>query len=123
MVTGAVFLGGITAEMMLGHWYLIDPRLPRWALKALTGAGAIGLVADVVYLATQGGFDWSESGTATGAAFATLAAATGLLLAGVYFSLREPKYTGVMAATGLSYLATLTAFGAVVSGRMVAFGA
>jgi hypothetical protein len=31
-----------------------------------------------------------------------------LLIVGVWFSLREKGYEGVMAATGLSYLATLT---------------
>jgi hypothetical protein len=41
------------------------------------------------------------------------------LMVGVWFSLRVPSYTGVMAATGLSYLATLTALGAVVIGRAV----
>ena len=27
--TVALALGGVTGEMLLGHWYLIDPRLPR----------------------------------------------------------------------------------------------
>ncbi len=44
-----------------------------------------------------------------------------LLVAGVSFALREPFYSGVMAATGLSYLAVLTAFGVVVVGRLLAF--
>lgn len=122
LVTGALFLGGVTSEMMLGHWYLIDPRLPRWALRTLTVVGAGGLTADFAYLAARGGLDWSEAGTAMGAAFVALMATTLLLLVGVWFSLKEPKYTGVMAATGLSYLATLTALGATVVGRMVTFG-
>jgi hypothetical protein len=122
VVTGAVFLGGVTSEMMLGHWYLVDPRLPRWALRALTVAGAAGLVADVAYLLARGALDWSESGTALGAAFVVLAVSTALLGVAVWYALKEPRYTGVMAATGLSYLATLTAVGAAVTGRMVAFG-
>ena len=40
-------------------------------------------------------------------------------IAGVIFSLKEPGYAGVMAATGLSYLAVLTAFGVAVLGRML----
>jgi hypothetical protein len=48
-----------------------------------------------------------------------LGATTVALMVGVWFSLRVPSYTGVMAATGLSYLATLTALGAVVIGRAV----
>ena len=31
-ITGSVFLGGMTTEMLLGHWFLIDPTLPRSAL-------------------------------------------------------------------------------------------
>ncbi len=122
VVTGAVFLGGVTSEMILGHWYLVDPRLPRWALRLLTIVGGVGLAADVTYLAVRGGFDWAEAGAALGAAFVVLAGTTGVLLLGVWFALKEERYTGVMAATGLSYLATLTAIGAAVVGRMVAFG-
>ncbi|NND13097.1 MAG: hypothetical protein HKO10_03970, partial [Acidimicrobiia bacterium] len=36
---GAASLGGITSEMMLGHWFLIDPRLPRWSLHRLAAIG------------------------------------------------------------------------------------
>ena len=42
-LTGTVFLGAITAEMMLGHWYLVDPRLPRWALQRLDLVAGAGL--------------------------------------------------------------------------------
>jgi hypothetical protein len=55
-------------------------------------------------------------------AFAALTATTGLLVVAVSFSLRERGYAGVMAATGLSYLAVLTAFGVTVVGRMLAYG-
>jgi hypothetical protein len=47
---------------------------------------------------------------------------TGLLVTGVWFSLKEPSYSGVMAATGLSYLGVLTAFGVVVAGRLLVAG-
>ena len=83
--------------------------------------GVAGLAADVAYLATEGVFDWEEAGTALGLAFIALGLATAILSSGVWFSLNVPRYTGVMAATGLGYLATLTAFGAAVVGRMVAF--
>ena len=121
IITGAVFLGAVTSEMMLGHWYLVDPRLPRWSLKGLVVIGTAGLAADVGYLATEGVFDWEEAGTALGLAFIALGLATVLLSSGVWFSLKVPRYTGVMAATGLGYLATLTAIGVAVVGRMVAF--
>jgi hypothetical protein len=122
VLTGALFVGGVTSEMLLGHWYLVDPRLPRWALHRLAFVGGLGLVADasivVGRLLTTGNmaesfFVW---------AYAALAVMTGLLIVGVWFSLKEPSYTGVMAATGLSYLAVLTALGTLVVGRLIAYG-
>ena len=105
-LAGSLALGGITAEMLLGHWYLVDPDLPRWALRRLDAAAGVGVVAEVVVAAARGTlrppFDLF------GAAFYLLAATSLLLAVGVWFSLRERGYEGVMAATGLSYLATLT---------------
>ncbi len=118
-VTGAVALGGITSEMLLGHWYLVDPRLPRWALQRLDIAAGAGLVADVAALLALGVLDWPEADAVLGWAFVALAAMSGLLVVAVWFALREPRYTGVMAATGLSYLAVITMFGAAVTGRIV----
>lgn len=120
-VSGALFLGGVTAEMLLGHWYLVDPKLPRWALQRLIiGAGA-ALVADALYLMAEGALNWGAGDEVLGWAFLMLALVSGLLVTGVSFALREPFYSGVMAATGLSYLAVLTAFGVVVVGRLLAF--
>lgn len=118
-VTGALALGGITSEMLLGHWYLVDPRLPRWALQRLDIAAGAGLVADVAALLALGVLDWPEADAVLGWAFVALAAMSGLLVVAVWFALREPRYTGVMAATGLSYLAVITMFGAAVTGRIV----
>lgn len=120
-VSGALVLGGITAEMTLGHWYLVDPRLPRWALQALVlGAGA-ALIVDAVYLIAEGALSWGTGDEVLGWAFILLTLMTASLVAAVSFALREPFYSGVMAATGLSYLAVLTAFGSVVVGRLLAF--
>ncbi len=112
-VLGAASLGGITSEMMLGHWFLIDPRLPRWSLHRLAAVGGAAAALDALALTLQG----ADLTSITGIAFISLAVSTVLLITGVWFSLKEPSYTGVMAATGLSYLATLTAVGAVVAGR------
>jgi hypothetical protein len=119
-ITGAVFLGGITAEMMLGHWFLVDPRLPRWALQRLDVIAAIGLGADVAVIAALGGFGAGDAVMI--AAMVALAFMTALLVAAVWFSLRETGYSGVMAATGLSYLGVLTAFGTAVVGRLLVAG-
>ncbi len=114
-VSGALALGGITGEMLLGHWYLIDPTLPRWALQRLDGAALVGIVLEMVFLLVAAGRDWEDA--VVGWAFVALAVTSLLLMVAVWFSLKEPSYPGVMAATGLSYLATLTAMGAAVAGR------
>ena len=45
VLSGALAIGGITAQMMLGHWYLVDPRLPRWGV-ADAGARCRHRIAD-----------------------------------------------------------------------------
>ncbi len=119
LVTGAVFLGGVTTEMMLGHWFLVDPQLPRWSLLRLAIVGAVGLGIDLAYLLTDGLISGAADDPILGWAYLALSVMTAVLILGVIFSLKEPSYTGVMAATGLSYLAVLTAFGVAVVGRML----
>lgn len=119
-ISGAVLLGGTTSVMLLGHWFLVDPRLPRRALQRLDLATAIGLVGEVVVIAVLGAFGSGD--TVMIAALVALTVLTGLLTAAVWFSLKEPAYSGVMAATGLSYLGVLTAFGVVVVGRLLVAG-
>jgi hypothetical protein len=112
-ITGALALGGVTAEMLLGHWYLVDPRLPRWALRNLGWLGLAGVGADSI-------LTWSSLAPdpfVSPVVVAALGLTTMALLGGVLASLRVSSYTGVMAATGLSYLAVLTALGSVLVGR------
>ena len=110
-ITSTIALGAVTGEMMLGHWYLVDPRLPRWALRALAVAGVVGLVAEAVMISITG---IPSGGPAL--AYWALIAVSVLLMVAVIGALRYPAYSGVMAATGLSYLAVLTTLGAVFLG-------
>jgi hypothetical protein len=117
-VTGSVALGGVTGGLLLGHWYLVDPRLPRLLLRRLNFGGACGLLADVLSLValeglTEGGVD----ALAPIGVYGVLAGASIVLMLGVWGALREPAYSAVMAATGLSYLAVLTCLAAVAVGR------
>lgn len=115
-VTGAVALGGTTCEMLLGHWYLVDPKLPRWALRRLDAAGIGGLALDTVIVVALGAF---AVGGFLPVTFLALAILGILMMVGVWFSLKEKGYEGVMAATGLSYLSVLTALGSVALGRIL----
>ncbi len=122
VASGTIFLGAVTAEMMLGHWYLVDPRLPRWALRRLAYVAGFAALFDFGVLAALGAFPWSAGDTAVGLGFVLLAITTVVLMAGVVGALREEGYAGVMSATGLSYLALLTTIGAVVVGRLLVDG-
>lgn len=116
-ITATLALGGVTGEMMLGHWYLVDPRLPRRALRDLAIVGIIGLVTEaalMVYL------DVGFSGGAIG--YWVLVITSIALMVAVIAAIRYPAYSGVMAATGLSYLALLTTLGAVFVGRAIVAG-
>ncbi len=117
-VTGSAALGGVTGEMMLGHWYLVDPRLPRSALRSLAVAGILGLAADGLAVWATG--DLARSGAAI--AFMALLVLSLILMVAVIGALRHPAYSGVMAATGLSYLAVLTSLGAIFLGRAMLAG-
>jgi hypothetical protein len=75
------------------------------------------LIADAALLAQRGALSWESEAFVVGWAFVGLALMTALLLVGVWFALNERGYNGVMAATGLSYLAVLTVIGATISGR------
>lgn len=121
-LSAAVALGGVSGEMILGHWYLVDPTLPRWALKGLDAAGVIGLVADATLLAVLAPVSLFEVSGATAIAYLALAGTSVVLMVLVWFALDQPAYSGVMAATGLSYLAVLTALGAVFLGRAIGSG-
>jgi hypothetical protein len=116
-ISAALALGGVTSEMLLAHWYLVDPRLPRWILKSLAVAGIVGLTADAMVLAIAG----LPQGGAT-IAFWVLMVTSIALMVGVFAALRYPAYSGVMAATGLSYLAVLTSLGGVFLGRVLVAG-
>jgi len=119
-LSGALLLGGVTGSMMLGHWYLVDPRLPRRSLRALAAAGAAGALVDFGVVAFAGAIPWAGTDAVAGVGFVLLAVTTMVLMIAVWLALGEAGYSGVMAATGLSYLAVLTAIGSAVVGRILA---
>lgn len=119
-ITGSVALGAVTSGMLLGHWYLVDPRIPRRPMQYLAATAAVGVAADAAGVISS---DLPYAGSGVMAVIAlALAGASVLLMVAVWFALRYPSYSGVMAATGLSYLAILTCLGAVTMVRVVAEG-
>lgn len=126
LLAGALFLGAVSDAMLLGHWYLVQPGLERGPLIELvrwTGwiwpfevgflllpTGMISVLNGDIDDAYGGmlGWFWVACAVFTiGLVFVTMAA------------LRERYYSAVMAATGLLYLAILTAFGTDLVARAI----
>ena len=126
---GAAFLGSVTDAMLLGHWYLVQPGLPRRHLNELVQAlgwvwpievAALLLPTGMVSVWT-GAVDDGWNGT-LGWFWAACAVTTIVLVFVTKAALRERYYSAVMAATGLLYLAILTAFGTDLVARAVLAG-
>ncbi|MEY4231166.1 MAG: hypothetical protein RLZZ362_2015 [Actinomycetota bacterium] len=126
VLAGAAFLGAVTDAMLLGHWYLVQPGLPRRHLNELVRALGIVWPIEVVALLLPigmvsvwtGSVDDGWNGT-LGWFWAACAITTLVLVFVTRAALRERSYSAVMAATGLLYLAILTAFGTDLVARAV----
>ena len=124
VVIGAAFLGAVTDAMLLGHWYLVQPGMPRapllelirwlaatWPFEVLVLLWPIGMVSVI-----NGSIDDGYNGI-LGWMWIACALSTIALVGVTRAALKERQYSAVMAATGLLYLAILTAFGTDVLGR------
>ncbi|MEX1216917.1 MAG: hypothetical protein WEA11_00185 [Acidimicrobiales bacterium] len=117
-VVGALFLGAVTDAMLLGHWYLVQPGLARGALLELVyWTGWLWLPEVVLLLvptgmvsAINGTIDDGYNGLLTWFWVMCTVTTIGLIIT-TRLALKERSYSAVMAATGLLYLAILTAFG------------
>ena len=129
LFVGAAFLGAVTDAMLLGHWYLVQPGLPRRHLNELVRALGFVWPLEVIALLLptgmvsvwSGAVDDGWNGT-LGWFWAACAVATIVLVFVTRAALRERYYSAVMAATGLLYLAILTAFGTDLVARAVLAG-
>ena len=118
MFVGALFLGAISDGMLLGHWYLVQPGLPRAPLLELVRWTAILWIPELIVLLLPTGMVSVLNGTINdgyngllGWFWVACVVFTIGLLGVTRAALNEKAYSAVMAATGLLYLAILTAFG------------
>jgi hypothetical protein len=129
ILVGAAFLGAVTDAMLLGHWYLVQPGLPRRHLNELVRALGFLWPFEVVAMLLPVGMFAVFSGSVDdgwhgqlGWFWIACAVTTIVLVAVTRAALRERYYSAVMAATGLLYLAILTAFGTDLVARAVLAG-
>ena len=129
-LAGAAFLGAVSDGMLLGHWYLVQPGLPRapllelvrwvgytWPVEVLLFLVPVGMVS-----VFNGTIDDAYGGM-LGWFWAASAVTTLVLVIVTRAALKERQYAAVMAATGLLYLAILTAFGTDLVARALLSGA
>jgi len=126
---GAAFLGAVTDAMLLGHWYLVQPGLPRRHLNDLVKVLAFVWPVEVLSMLLPLGMFSVFSGRVDdgwhgqlGWFWAACAVTTIVLVFVTRAALKERYYSAVMAATGLLYLAILTAFGTDLVARAVLAG-
>lgn len=125
-LAGALFLGAVSDAMLLGHWYLVQPGLGRGPLLelnrwlALTWPLEVGLLLWPTGMLSvlSGSVDDGWDGT-LGWFWVACAVTTLVLTVVTRAALKERAYSAVMAATGLLYLAILTAFGTDLVARAV----
>ena len=125
-LSGAAFLGAISDAMLLGHWYLVQPGLARGPLLELVRWLAVLWPVEVATLIWPTGMVQVLTGSvddgwggALGWFWLACAVMTLVLAVVTRAALRERAYSAVMAATGLLYLAILTAFGTDLVARAV----
>lgn len=126
VAVGTLFLGAVSDAMLLGHWYLVQPGLPRSILNELVAVFRLILPFEIIALllptgmvsVLTGAVDDGWNGT-LGWFWVACAITTAVLIEVTRAALRERSYSAVMAATGLMYLAILTAFGTDLVARAV----
>ena len=118
LLVGAAFLGAVSDAMLLGHWYLVQPGMPRKLLNQLTNVLLVVWPIEVAVMLLPTGMISVLNGTiddgwngVLGWFWLACASLTGVLAWFTRAALRERSYSAVMAATGLSYLAILMGFG------------
>ncbi len=126
ILAGAAFLGAVTDAMLLGHWYLVQPGLARGPLLELVRWTGLLWPIEVIAMLLPTGMFSVFSGSIDdgyGGILGWFWVACALTTIGLVFvtraALKERYYSAVMAATGLLYLAILTAFGTDLVARAV----
>lgn len=128
LLAGALVLGLVNESMVLGHWYLVSPKLPGRPLQELTFLLLVALAVQGALLIVNAAVpvrEVPESGAVLAGSLGSnpafwLRVGVGLLfpLALAYMAWRSSLEQAMMSATGLLYIAV----GAVFAGEVLARG-
>ena len=103
-------ISGVFSLMMIGHWFLVDPTISKEGMKKIAIVTSVQplLIIPLIYFNYLSDF----IGDTYKLVIMFLYLSTAILSFASYKSLNEKSYTGVMAATGLSYLSLIVSIGA-----------
>ena len=131
-ITSSLVLGLVSGAMMFGHWYLIDPNLPVEYLRSFVRVLAVALIADLAALGSALGVLAVVGGAAGAAVMGLLDSHVGLVLwrtllgpvatlTVTWMTWQTLKVPQTMAATGLLYIAVMSALVGEMLGRFILF--
>lgn len=123
----AAALGGVWASMVLGHWYLVTPKLPEAPLVRFAGVLGLVVAAQIVLFVVWTGFGAGPAGVpgfgalvGTWALFVWLRLIVGLVFPLVvsWAALQTARSRSMESATGLLYINV----GTIAAGTILAAG-
>jgi len=127
LVVLAAATGGVWAAMILGHWYLVTPKLPEAPLilfaRVLTGVVAVQLVLFVAWVVTgagPAGIAGLGAMTGTWALFVWLRLVVGIVFPLIvsWAAIQTARTRSMESATGLLYINV----GTIAAGTILAAG-
>ncbi len=128
LLAGTLALGLVSEAMILGHWYLVSPKLPAQPLQELTFLLLVVLAVQAVIVIVNASIPAREVPETAAALAGSLGSnpafwlrvGVGLLfpIALAYMAWRSSSERAMMSATGLLYIAV----GAVFVGELLARG-
>jgi len=127
LVVLAAATGGVWAAMILGHWYLVTPKLPEAPLilfaRVLTGVVAVQLVLFVAWVVTgagPAGIAGLGAMTGTWALFVWLRLVVGIIFPLIvsWAAIQTARTRSMESATGLLYINV----GTIAAGTILAAG-
>jgi hypothetical protein len=128
ILVGALALGFVNQSMILGHWYLVSPKLPGRPLQELTFMLLVVLLVQAALLVLNAAMPARETPESSAVLAGSLGSnpafwlrvGVGLVfpIALSYMAWQSSKENAMMSATGLLYIAV----GAVFVGEVLARG-
>jgi len=125
LIVGALAVGAVSMGMVLGHWYLVTPRLPEQPLREMTGLLLIVMVLQVLLIIPalalpRDSFPSSVDTPVLENPFLWMRIAFGLAfpMLLVFMAYDSSRVRAMQSATGLLYIAMAL----VLSGEVVAKG-